>query len=181
MRSVFLKAPFRLGVIAAGVLLGGMAAFLRGHSLASPASVRLVDVTAQSGIDFRHQSGAFGKKYMPETVGSGLAFLDYNGDSHLDILYVNSCPWPEARKPGDTTRSALYRNNGDGTFTDTTEAAGLGPELYGMGVAAGDYNNDGHTDLYLTALGPNRALDEGSASKGRPCARAKASATGPAS
>lgn len=117
-------------------------------------SVTFVDVTAKSGIRFRHNSGAFGKKYLPETLGSGVAFLDVDGDGWQDIFLVNSTNWP-GRK-GKPSFSALYRNKGDGTFTDITTASGLQVELYGLGVASADYDNDGLADLYITALGRNR-------------------------
>src|SRR5262249_48445057 len=103
---------------------------------------------------FRHQSGRSGRLYLPETMGSGCAFLDYDGDGHLDIFLVNS-----SRLPGFTGKGpfypALYRNRGNGTFEDVTKPAGLAIDCYGMGCAVGDYDNDGHPDLYLTALGPN--------------------------
>lgn len=119
-----------------------------------PGSVTFADVTAKSGIRFRHNSGAFGKKYLPETLGSGGAFLDVDDDGWQDIFLVNSTNWPGRKaKP---SFSALYRNNGDGTFTDITRAAGLQVELYGLGVASADYDNDGLADLYITALGRNR-------------------------
>jgi hypothetical protein len=114
------------------------------------------DVTAGAGIRFKHESGAFGKKYLPETMGSGGAFLDADGDGWQDILLVNSMRWPTAPQPAKRTVLALYRNNQNGTFTDVTETAGLAVPLYGMGVAAADYDNDGRTDIYITAVGPNR-------------------------
>jgi enediyne biosynthesis protein E4 len=121
---------------------------------AGAAPVRFTDVTAAAGMTFRHNSGATGKKLMPETMGSGAAFLDVDGDGWQDILLVQSMDWPGAtRKPGTM---ALYRNNGDGTFTDITKAAGLAVELYGLGVAAADYDNDGDIDIYITAVGRNR-------------------------
>ena len=133
----------------------------RGFLLAAPllraqsrAAVRLTDVTKAAGIDFRHNSGAFGSKYLPETLGSGCAFLDYDGDGWLDILLVNGCDWPGHKRRRTTLK--LYRNNRNGTFTDVTEAAGLGIEMYGMGVAVGDYDNDGHPDLFITAVGQSR-------------------------
>ena len=112
------------------------------------------DVTKAAGIRFRHDSGAFGKKYLPETMGAGGAFLDADGDGAQDILLVNSMPWPG--RPARKSLLALYRNNRDGTFTDVTAASGLGVPLYGLGVAAADYDNDGRTDIYITALGRNR-------------------------
>src|SRR5579871_4016474 len=115
---------------------------------------RLVDVTAGAGIDFRHNSGAFGGKLLPETLGSGCAFLDYDGDGWQDILLVNGMDWPGHKRQRSTLR--LYRNNRNGTFTDVTRAAGLDVELYGMGVAVGDYNNDGFADILITCVGQNR-------------------------
>ena len=116
--------------------------------------VTFVDVTERAGIRFRHHSGAFGRKYLPETLGSGVAFLDADGDGWQDVFLVNSTSWPGG--PGAPSYSALYRNNGDGTFSDLTRAAGLHVALYGLGVASADYDNDGLADLYVTALGPNR-------------------------
>jgi hypothetical protein len=121
-----------------------------------PAGPVFTDVTAAAGLRFTHVNGAFGKKYLPETMGAGVAFLDYDGDGWQDILLVNSRAWPG--RPGPKSLPALYRNDRDGTFTDVTKAAGLEIEAYGMGVAAADYDNDGRVDVYLTALGGNRLL-----------------------
>lgn len=115
---------------------------------------RLTDVTARAGIGFRHNNGAFGAKYLPETMGAGCAFLDYNRDGWMDILLVNGMDWPGHRKRRSTLQ--LYRNNGDGTFSDVTRQAGLDVELYGMGVAVGDYDNDGFPDVCVTCYGQNR-------------------------
>jgi len=115
--------------------------------------VEFTDVTAQAGIRFKHNSGAFGKKYLPETIGSGCAFLDYDNDGWQDILLVNSMDWPE-HKSGKSFL-ALYHNNKDGTFTNVTAQAGLAVELYGIGVAVADYDNDGYEDIYITCVGPN--------------------------
>ena len=119
---------------------------------------RLTDVTAAAGIDFHHNSGAFGAKYLPETMGSGCAFFDYDGDGWLDILLVNGMGWDtdNTGRHRERTTMRLYRNNRNGTFTDVTERAGLAVEMYGMGVAVGDYNNDGFPDLLVTAVGQNR-------------------------
>ena len=115
---------------------------------------QLVDVTARAGISFKHNNGAFGGKYLPETLGSGAAFLDYDKDGWQDILLVNGADWPGHKKNRSTLR--LYHNNGDGTFTDATVRAGLDVEMYGMGVAVGDYNNDGFPDIFITCVGQNR-------------------------
>ena len=115
---------------------------------------RLVNVTSPAGIDFQHNSGAFDAKYLPETLGSGCAFLDYDGDGWLDILLVNGMDWPGHKKRRTAPR--LYRNNRNGTFSDVTERAGLGVEMYGMGVAVADYDNDGFPDILITAVGQNR-------------------------
>ena len=112
------------------------------------------DVTGSAGIQFQHNSGAFGGKFLPETLGSGCAFLDYDRDGWQDILLINGADWPGHKKNRSTLR--LYRNNGNGTFTDVTVRAGLDIEMYGMGVAVGDYNNDGFPDILITCVGQNR-------------------------
>ena len=115
---------------------------------------RFVDVTAASGLAFRHNNGAYGGKLLPETLGAGCAFLDYDGDGWQDILLINGCDWPGHKRQRSTLH--LYRNNRNGTFTDVTRAAGLDVELYGMGVAVGDANNDGFPDIFVTCVGENR-------------------------
>jgi enediyne biosynthesis protein E4 len=121
---------------------------------ASRAGFRMVDVTSSAGLNFKHNSGAFGGKFLPETLGSGCAFLDYDGDGWQDILLINGADWPGHRRERSTLK--LYRNNRNGTFTDVTRSAGLDIEMYGMGVAIGDYNNDGFPDLLITCVGQNR-------------------------
>jgi hypothetical protein len=116
--------------------------------------LRFTDITNIAGIRFRHNSGAFGKKYLPETLGSGAAFLDVDNDGWQDILLISSKNWPG--RTGAVSLPALYRNNRDGTFTDVTRQAGLAVEMYGLGVTAADYDNDGNIDIYITCLGPNR-------------------------
>jgi len=111
------------------------------------------DVTEQAGIHFKYNSGAFGKKYLPETMGPGVCFLDYDNDGWQDMLVVNSMDWP-GHKSGKSTL-ALYHNNKDGTFTDVTRETGLAIEVYGLGCAVGDYDNDGYDDIYVTAVGNN--------------------------
>jgi hypothetical protein len=120
-------------------------------------AVRFTDITRQAGIRFRHTNGAFGNKLLPETMGAGVAFLDFDNDGHQDLLFVNSCYWPgyeDRRQPVPTL--ALYRNNGDGTFEDVTKQVGLDVTMYGMGVTVGDYDNDGWPDLFITGVGGNR-------------------------
>jgi hypothetical protein len=125
-------------------------------ALASPGDpgFRLVDVTSHAGIDFQHNSGAFDLKYLPETLGAGCAFLDYDADGWLDILLVNGMDFPGHKKRRSTLR--LYKNNRNGTFADVTQQAGLAIEIYGMGVAVADYDNDGFPDILITAVGQNR-------------------------
>jgi hypothetical protein len=124
-------------------------------SPARPAGpIEFRDVTKQAGIHFKHNSGAFGKKYLPETMGSGVCVLDYDNDGWQDILFVNSMDWP-GHKGAAKSYPALYHNNKDGTFTDVTREAGLAIESYGLGCAVADYDNDGFEDIYITTVGSN--------------------------
>jgi hypothetical protein len=112
-------------------------------------NVQFTDVTAQAGIHFTHNAGRTGHKYLPETLGAGCAFFDFDGDGWPDILLINGKDFtPRGRK----TTAALYHNNHDGTFTDVTKGSGLDVEMYGLGVAIADYDNDGREDVYITAL-----------------------------
>ena len=115
------------------------------------------DVTAAAGIDFVHHTGAYGERLLPETMGGGVAFLDYDNDGDQDLLLVDSDVWPW-RDARSSTGSRLYRNRGDGVFDDVSAATGVDAPLYGMGVAVGDYDGDGYIDVYLTAVGRNRLL-----------------------
>ena len=115
---------------------------------------RFIDVTEKAGIDFVHVNGATGKKYLPETMGSGVAFFDADGDGDQDLLFANGMPWPGETTPHRAT-AALYRNTGDGTFDDATAGSGFDRKVYGMGLAVADYDGDGDRDVYLTALGTN--------------------------
>ena len=121
----------------------------------APPDVAFVDITRQAGIAFEHDNGAAGQKLLPETMGGGVAFFDYNADGRPDLLFVDSRPWPWSRRTAAAPRSrlVLYRNDGGGRFIDVTVAAGLTVDLYGMGAAIGDYDNDGHPDLFVTAVG----------------------------
>ena len=132
--------------------LWGLPPWPRSSQAAADSSVRFEDVTRRAGISFTHYTGAFGKKYLPETMGSGCAFIDYDNDGNPDILLVQGGEF--ADHPSTQRRTLkLYHNNGNGTFTDVTARSGLGIEFYGMGVAVGDYDNDGWDDIYLTGLG----------------------------
>lgn len=119
---------------------------------APPVPAAFREVTGAAGIAFKHDNGAYGKKYYPERMGSGGAFFDANGDGWLDLFLVNGAPLPGHPAPKPQP-SRLYLNRGDGTFRDATSGSGLERPGYGMGVAAGDVNNDGHEDLYVTRLG----------------------------
>jgi enediyne biosynthesis protein E4 len=128
--------------------------FSEDGSPSNKAGFRLVDVTQSSGLAFHHNSGAYGGKLLPETLGAGCAFLDYDGDGWQDVLLVNGMDWPGHKRQRSTLK--LYHNNRNGSFTDVTRKAGLDVEMYGMGVAVGDYNNDGFPDLLITCVGQNR-------------------------
>ena len=118
------------------------------------ASIRFRDVTNQTGISFVHTDGSSGKRYIVETVSAGLALLDYDGDGYIDIYFLNGAPLrgTSVKVP---PKNALYRNEGGWKFTDVTETAGVGDLGYGLGVAVGDYDNDGDPDIYLNNYGPN--------------------------
>jgi hypothetical protein len=120
-------------------------------------TVKFTDVTAQSGLNFLHVNGASGEKLLPETMGGGVAFFDFNNDGAVDLLFVNSAHWPwdadTAKKPKPTM--ALYRNDGHGHFTDVTAGSGLDISFFGMGVAVGDYDNDGLVDVFITGVDEN--------------------------
>lgn len=118
-------------------------------ALSLAAQVTFTDITSQAGINWKHNAGKAGKKWLPETMGPGCAFVDLDNDGYPDIVLINSRSWT----PGRTkSTSALYMNNGNGTFRDATAGSGLDVELYGLGVSAGDFDNDGLVDLYITAL-----------------------------
>jgi hypothetical protein len=141
----------------AGIAAGSQLPLLRLLGAATESVLpgfRLADVSSSAGIQFQHNSGAFGGKFLPETLGSGCAFLDYDRDGWQDILLINGMDWPGHKQRHSTLR--LYHNNGNGTFTDVTSRAGLDVEMYGMGVAVGDYDNDGFPDILVTCVGQNR-------------------------
>jgi hypothetical protein len=142
----------------ASIFVFVLAALLIGQSRtnATPetSSIQFRDVTQQAGIHFTHNNGAFGKKFLPETMGPGVAFVDYDNDGWPDIFLVNGMDWPGHVQKHSTPK--LYHNNHDGTFTDVTHKAGLDVEIFGLGVAVGDYDNDGYDDLLVTAYGQSR-------------------------
>ena len=123
-----------------------------------PPPIKFTDVTESAGIHFVHQNGAYGERLLPETMGGGVAFLDYDGDGDQDLLLINSDRWPWRPAPPSRPISRLYRNLGGGKFEDVSSTAGFDLTLYGMGAAVGDYDGDGHLDAYVTALGRNRMM-----------------------
>ena len=132
----------------AGLLLPASSA--RGEQ----APIVLRDVTAETGITFRHTDGGSGQHYIVETVASGMATVDYDGDGRIDVYFLNGAPLKGTRMDSPP-KNALYRNLGNWRFSDVTEQAGVGDTGYGLGVTAGDYDNDGDQDLYLNNFGPN--------------------------
>jgi enediyne biosynthesis protein E4 len=142
----------RLWLVLAVLTLAGPFAITSAQKRAA-SPITFQDVTRQAGIHFIHNNGAFGKMWLPEAMGSGVAFIDYNNDGWPDILLINGEDWPGHFR--HHSYMALYRNNHDGTFTDVTRQAGLDVDMYGMGVAIGDYDNDGCDDIFVTALGQN--------------------------
>jgi hypothetical protein len=147
------RRDFLWSACAAGITAGISPARILAQAGNGP-GFHLANVTAAAGIQFQHNSGAYGGKLLPETLGSGCAFLDYDRDGWQDILLVNGMDWPGHQRRRSTLK--LYRNNQNGTFSDVTKAAGLDVELYGMGVAVGDYNNDGFPDIYISCVGQSR-------------------------
>ncbi|HEY2785193.1 MAG TPA: CRTAC1 family protein [Fimbriiglobus sp.] len=118
--------------------------------------VRFTDVTASAGLRFTHFNGAAGQKLLPETMGGGVAVIDFDGDGKPDLFFTNGCPWPGHQGPTQAPCLALYRNKGDGTFEDVTAAVGLNVSMYAVGCCVGDYDNDGFPDLFVTGVGGDR-------------------------
>ena len=125
-------------------------------SVVEPPKVSFKDITEISGIDFTHFNGAYGERLLPETMGGGTAFLDYDNDGDADLLLINGSSWPDRIDAAEPETSiSLYANDGSGKFTDVSETVGLTHLLYGMGVAVADYDGDGDQDIYVTAVGKN--------------------------
>src|SRR5229473_2288817 len=136
------------------VIFTAMLAILSASAQTPSAGIHFTDITQTAGIRFIHNNGAFGKKWLPETMGPGCAFIDYDNDGYPDILLVNGEDWPGHQHTLSTLK--LYHNNHDGTFTDVTRKAGLAVSIFGLGVAIGDYDNDGYDDIFISALGQSR-------------------------
>lgn len=148
--------PVLLPLVVAAIGLGAGFAWLFPPAAGPGApAVRFTDITAESGLRFVHRQGG---AEAPTTLGGAVAVLDYNGDGRPDLFLVNGAPWPweESLEKRLGRSSALYRNDGDGRFTDVTAAAGLNTEMQGMAAVAGDFDGDGHPDLFITGIGPNR-------------------------
>ncbi len=143
----------RIGLIV-GVILLNLASRLLWAADPATCPIQLVDATSRSGITFRHTDGGSGQQYIVEFMVGGLATFDYDGDRLIDVFLLNGAPL-RGTKTEVAPRDGLYRNNGDGTFTDVTGQAGVGDLGHGLGVAAADYDNDGDQDLYLSNFGPN--------------------------
>ncbi len=148
----FLRTPKVSGPVKVTQLAAPVAAAT--NSVAQVPAARFTEITKAAGIGFRHENGAYGDKLLPETMGSGVAFADLDGDGAPELLFVNSTQWPGKLPPGGkAATSALYRNDGKGRFADATAGSGLDVPLYGMGVALGDYDNDGKPDVFISSVG----------------------------
>lgn len=165
-----------LALLALAAVVGGVVFWLNRQPAAAPARLtelaapqlprtpvadvpeaRFTDITRAAGITFVHNNGAAGEKLLPESMGGGAAFFDFDNDGHPDLLFVNGTAWPEQRAAGaKPTTHALYRNDGHGRFTDVTAGSGLDVSFYGMGVAVGDYDNDGWVDVFISGVYDNR-------------------------
>ena len=146
-----MKLPGAPLVLAAAIVAAGSA------QAPEKPGFQLVDVTASSGLQFSHYTGAAGQKFLPETLGAGAAFVDVDGDGFQDVIFANGTDWPGSRAAASAT-PRLFRNNGRGRFEDITRGSGLDVPFYAMGIAAADYDNDGRDDVFVTAVGQSRLL-----------------------
>ncbi len=140
------------------LLTGLSLIWLTTDPLSATPPIRFRDATESSGIRFVHTDGSSGRRYIMETVASGLGLIDYNGDGWPDIYFLNGAPLPGTPQPKRPPTNALYRNNRDGTFTDVTVPSGAGVTGYSLGCAVADYDNDGYEDLFITGYGRNWLL-----------------------
>ncbi len=140
--------------ISAGAVLLATISFIGAVDAQAGSTIKLTNVTAETGISFRHTDGGSGKRYLLETVCAGMAMLDYDGDGDMDIYFLNGAPL-KGTKTDKPPTNALYRNDGGFKFTDVTAKTGVGDKGYGLGVCAGDYDNDGDQDIYLNNHGAN--------------------------
>jgi hypothetical protein len=154
-------------LLAAGVLALGLRQKPAPAETSRAPALRFLEITEQSGVKFVHFNGATGRKFLPETMGSGVAIIDFDDDGLPDLLFVNSCPWPGQAVPSPRPTLALYRNLGGGQFEDVTVAAGLDVTMYGMGVTVGDFDNDGFPDVFITGVGGNRLFQNVKATDGK--------------
>lgn len=142
--------------LAAGFLLFELLGLiLAAASPACPQQIHFREVSREAGVHFSHHNGAFGKKWLPETMGPGCAFIDYDNDGYPDILLANGNDWP-GHPTNIKSTLKLFHNNGDGTFKDVTQKAGLAVSMFALGVAVADFDNDGHDDIFVTAVGQSR-------------------------
>ena len=142
------------GLVAGAVTNGSMRGVL-GQTAVATSPIRMVNGTRAAGLDFVLRNGAMGRKYQVETLPGGLGVIDFDGDGWPDLFCTNGATLPELAKSEPAYWNRLYRNNRDGTFSDVTLKSGLQGQGYSMGVAVGDYNNDGHEDLFVAGVHGN--------------------------
>jgi enediyne biosynthesis protein E4 len=147
-----LRTAHRVALI---LVLASAAGFLGRAASDQPGPIRFEDIAPKAGLDFELHNGATGEFHQPELMVGGVGVLDYNNDGCMDIFFTNGAAMPSLKKTGPRYSNRLYRNNCDGTFTDVTVQAGVGGDGYSMGVAIGDYDNDGYPDIFVTGVNRN--------------------------